>query len=130
MASDTLNEVLGTQYEFLDTTLGRGGNREFKCSHCGQVFKGSQTRQIAHLIGPTGKGIKLCETITMEVQDELRTEINEIIGASAGPGPGSSSQTFASQSGACPRLIILRSASVRHVAGYPCYSGPFIFTLL
>ena len=47
------------------------------------------------------KEIKLCESITMEVQDELRTEINEIIGASAGPGP--SSQTFASQSGAFPR---------------------------
>ena len=52
-----LEELIASELQFLDSATAQGGNRSVICVHCKCQFRGSHTRQVAHLLGVKSKGI-------------------------------------------------------------------------
>ena len=90
MPPSTLPEAVAPHYEIEDGT-SKGGNRRFTCIHCKESFKGSLTRRLAHLLGPTGEGIAICKKISLEDKEALRNVCDSIQNQAAG-GSDSASQ--------------------------------------
>ena len=103
MPPATLEELIAPQIEFEDGS-SKGGNRGFTCVHCEKRFYGSQTRQIAHLIGIKGKGIAICKKIPVETSEEL-LEAYDGIQNVPGRGPSSGSRP-ASETGVYCSIIL------------------------
>ncbi|BDA49834.1 hypothetical protein COCOBI_14-4540 [Coccomyxa sp. Obi] len=81
----TVQALIEHHMRFLDKS-SRGGNRTFVCAHCGNKYNGSQTRQLAHLLGQKGKGISVCNNIHEDARQELLAAVNRVNGSAAGPG--------------------------------------------
>jgi len=99
MPQETLEELIATHLDFDDNTT-KGGNRGFHCLHCLKHFNGSQTRQLAHLLGTPGKGIAVCKAIPVEGRAALRKGYDDLQKAPERGPSGSSlpeSHTGASQ---------------------------------
>jgi hypothetical protein len=90
MPPATLDDLIAPQIEFEDGN-SKGGNRGFTCIHCETRFYGSQTRQIAHLIGNKGKGIAICKKVPVEISKTLREAYDGIQNV-PGRGPSSGSR--------------------------------------
>ncbi len=75
--------LLEHHMRFLDKS-SKGGNRTFVCINCGNKYNGSQTRQLAHLLGPKGKGIAVCNKINEDARQELLAIVNRVNGNAAG----------------------------------------------
>jgi len=111
MPPATLGELLALQLEFEQST-SKGGNRGFTCAHCDTHFIGSQTRQLAHLIGTKGKGIAICKKIPAEDRAALQVACGGIQnrpgkGPSSGSRPASETRMYRSLSA---RLISVGNA--------------------
>lgn len=75
--------LLEHHMRFLDKS-SKGGNRTFVCINCGNKYNGSQTRQLAHLLGPKGKGIAVCNKINEDARQELLATVKRVNGNAAG----------------------------------------------
>lgn len=96
-----LRELIAPELEFLDSATSQGGNRRFVYVHCKSQFNGSQTRQVAHLLGIKNKGIAVCKEIPEVKRLELQAAHEEVLAQAAGP---SSSSGPASKTGVCHKL--------------------------
>ena len=85
----SLEERIALKLEFEDGRA-KGGNKGFTCKHCETRFFGSQTRQLAILLGNKGKGIAICNDIPGEDREALQ-EAYKGVQAGPGRGPGSDS---------------------------------------
>ena len=90
MPPETLAECVAPHLEINDGN-SKGGNRGFACTHCDKSYKGSLTRQLAHLLGTKNEGIAICPSISAEDRAELQEAIDSIQNP---PGKGSSDGSF------------------------------------
>ncbi|KAL5172115.1 hypothetical protein HKD37_16G044935 [Glycine soja] len=58
-------------------SVGGGGNYEIKCNICDFTFNGSYTRVRAHLLKMTGKGVRVCQKVTIDRLIHLKKIDNE-----------------------------------------------------
>ncbi|XP_028231853.1 uncharacterized protein LOC114412237 [Glycine soja] len=58
-------------------SVGGGGNYEIKCNICDFTFNGSYTRVRAHLLKMTGKGVRVCQKVTIDRLIDLKKLNNE-----------------------------------------------------
>ena len=58
-------------------SVGGGGNYEIKCNICDFTFNGSYTRVRAHLLKMTGKGVRVCQKVTIDRLIDLKKIDNE-----------------------------------------------------
>ena len=58
-------------------SVGGGGNYEIKCNICDFTFNGSYTRVRAHLLKMTGKGVRVCQKVTVAKLIDLKKIDNE-----------------------------------------------------
>ncbi|KAH1212283.1 hypothetical protein GmHk_14G040523 [Glycine max] len=58
-------------------SVGGGGNYEIKCNICDFTFNGSYTRVRTHLLKMTGKGVRVCQKITIAKLIDLKKIDNE-----------------------------------------------------
>ncbi|KAG4921200.1 hypothetical protein JHK86_050013 [Glycine max] len=58
-------------------SVGGGGNYEIKCNICDFTFNGSYTRVRAHLLKMTGKGVRVCQKVTIAKFIDLKKIDNE-----------------------------------------------------
>ena len=84
----TLDELIGSHFT-LEAGTSKGGYVGFTCEHCFKSYTGSQTRQIAHLLGTKGKGIAICTAISLEERAAVQDFFSEAVNTAAG-GPSSS----------------------------------------
>lgn len=72
-----LHELLEQHLNFKEgSKTSSGGNSAWWCTFCiedkdEKPMQGSLTRQLAHLLGITGQGVRICKKIPAEVQKEL-----------------------------------------------------------
>ncbi|KAL5165345.1 hypothetical protein HKD37_18G050484 [Glycine soja] len=59
------------------TSVGGGENYEIKCNICDFIFNGSFTRVRAHLLKMTGKGVRVCQKVTIVKLIDLKKIDNE-----------------------------------------------------
>ncbi|KAH1257597.1 hypothetical protein GmHk_03G007535 [Glycine max] len=59
-------------------SVGGGGNYEIKCNICDFTFNGSYTRVRAHLLKMTGKGVRVCQKVTIAKLIDLKKIDNEV----------------------------------------------------
>lgn len=103
---------------FLDKSP-KGGNRTFVCAYCGNKYNGSQTRQLAHLLGPKGKGIAVCNKIHEEARQDLLAAVNRANGNAAGHGSTCVASIETGQSGTSDATLLftaIQSIYVPHTA--------------
>lgn len=62
-------------------SVAGGGNYEIKCNICDFTFNGSYTRVRAHLLKMTGKGVRVCQKVTVAKLIALK-KIDNIYSAS------------------------------------------------
>ena len=77
MPPATLEELI-TPHLVLEGGSSKGGNQGFHCTHCSKLFNGSQTRQLAPLLGITGKGIAVCKEIPLEDRASLQKACDDV----------------------------------------------------
>jgi hypothetical protein len=58
-----LDAAIEVHLEFDDSVECNTGNRHWAFRHCNHSARCTQTRQLLHLLGPPGKGIKVCDGI-------------------------------------------------------------------
>ena len=58
-------------------SVAGGGNYEIKCNICDFTFNGSYTRVRAHLLKMTGKGVRVCQKVTVAKLIDLKKIDNE-----------------------------------------------------
>ncbi|KAG4969437.1 hypothetical protein JHK85_035858 [Glycine max] len=58
-------------------SVAGGGNYEIKCNICDFTFNGSYTRVRAHLLKITGKGVRVCQKVTVAKLIDLKKIDNE-----------------------------------------------------
>ncbi|KAG5151812.1 hypothetical protein JHK84_028284 [Glycine max] len=58
-------------------SVGGGGNYEIKCNICDFTFNRSYTRVRAHLLKMTGKGVRVCQKVTITKLIDLKKIDNE-----------------------------------------------------
>ena len=90
MPPPTLDEIIASHFT-LEAGTSKGGNVGFTCGHCFKSYTGSQTRQIAHLLGTKGKGIAICPAICLEERAAVQDFLGEALNSAAG-GPSSSTR--------------------------------------
>ena len=58
MPPSTIPELVAPHLVIEDGT-SKGGNKGFSCVHCDRFYRGSLTRQLAHLLGTKGRALLL-----------------------------------------------------------------------
>ena len=58
-------------------SVGGGGNYEIKCNICDFTFNRSYTRVRAHLLKMTGKGVRVCQKVTIDRLIDLKKIDND-----------------------------------------------------
>ena len=86
MPPATLEELIAPHKE-IGSGTSKGGNRAFGCIHCDNHFNGSQTRQLAHLLGIKGKGIAVCRSRSIEDRAALQQASRPVTASKTAPDP-------------------------------------------
>ena len=88
MSPSTVDELLAPHLDREDGT-SKGGNVPFTCQHCYKLYRGSLTRQVAHLLGQERKGIAICKDISKDTRRALQEAYDSLQSAAGGSSSGS-----------------------------------------